>query len=376
MDDSQPVSAAPDAVRGLVLGPRAFWGVFTAAWICYALLFFTSVGMSGESWRAAAVGALLSTLAPALPAIVLARRRGTLLRPDLTWPAFIGRRALEGLLYVATSVMLAASFFWIAPIEPMGEIDYSSGMMLVAWSLNALFFFVVLTAFLMWTESMERMQGVRALAAREAVLRAEAEAKALRAQFNPHFVFNTLHSLMLLVRAEPDTAEKAIEDVAELIRYASTLQRQEIDQVPLAKELEFARRYLSLEKLRLAERLEVDWAIEEGLDDALVPAFALQTLLENSIKHGISTRSRGGRVRIGAARDGTSLRLTVDDDGAGADPVRVSVDGGSGLRLLSGRLETVYGADAALAWRTEPGDGFTAEVCLPLRRVAESGADR
>lgn len=208
----------------------------------------------------------------------------------------------------------------------------------------------------------------------EAVLRAKAEAKALRAQFNPHFVFNTLHSLMLLVRADPETAERAIEDVAELIRYASTLQRRGVDQVPLSKELEFARRYVALEKLRLADRLRVEWIVEDGLDDAVVPAFSLQTLLENAIKHGISPRPRGGCVRIRAAQRNGGLLLAVEDDGAGSDPGVVGTADGRGLHLLEQRIAAVYGGDAALSWKTALDEGFTATVRLPLRRARGSSS--
>ena len=201
------------------------------------------------------------------------------------------------------------------------------------------------------------------------MLRAEAEAKAIRAQFNPHFVFNTLHSLMLLVRKDPETAEQAIEDVAGLIRYASTLQRREIDQVSLGKELEFAQRYVSLEQLRLADRLDVRWTVDPDSRDVLVPAFALQTLVENAIKHGIAPKPEGGTLSVEAELQPGRLRLAVADDGMGAEPSAVLGNGGSGLELLRRRLRSVYGGTARLDWDATPGAGFTARLTLPLRRA-------
>ena len=156
--------------------------------------------------------------------------------------------------------------------------------------MSGLFFYALLAGFLMWSESIVRVNESHAMLAREAMLRAEAESKALRAQFNPHFVFNTLHSLMLLVRAEPDAAERAIEDVAALIRYASVLQRKGVDAVALETEVDIARRYAALEKLRLQERLTVVWDIPDELGRCAIPAFSIQSLLENAVKHGISPR--------------------------------------------------------------------------------------
>ncbi len=242
-----------------------------------------------------------------------------------------------------------------------------------AFVTNALFLYIILLAFLVWVESMQRVQESRELIAREAVLRAEAESQALRAQFNPHFVFNTLHSLMLLVRAEPETAERAIEDVAGMIRYASTLQRQEVDQVALAKELEFTRRYLSLERLRFPDRLEVAWTVDEDLHHALVPAFSLQTLVENAVKHGISPKPEGGRIEVRVSgEEGSRLRVVVADDGVGARPNSLGANGGTGLRLLGRRLQSTYGSDASLDWATSPGEGFAVTLRLPIRRDADA----
>ena len=224
---------------------------------------------------------------------------------------------------------------------------------------------------MMWSESLHRVEESRALAARESMLRAEAEAKAVRAQFNPHFVFNTLHSLMLLVRADPTAAERAIEDVASLIRYASILERRDQDVVPLGEELEIARRYIGLEALRLSDRLRVEWDVDEELERTAVPPFSLQTLLENAIKHGISPKEEGGAIQVGIRRHRDFLAISVDDDGMGSEPESVQKAEGKGLHLLERRVSTLFGDTASLTWKTSPGKGFSALLRLPISEARE-----
>jgi len=216
------------------------------------------------------------------------------------------------------------------------------------------------------------------MVAQAGMLRAEAEAKALRAQFSPHFIFNVLHSMIQLVRGDPDAAERSIEDMASLIRYGSLLQKRSSDTVPLAVEIAVAKRYLALEQIRLGDRLRATLDVEDGMSDVAVPALTLQTLLENAVKHGISPRPEGGSLHLSVHGEGDGVVLTVQDDGAGADAAALADDAGSGLKLLSRRLRNIYGPDtdtgepnASLEWKTAPGAGFTATVRLP-RREAEA----
>jgi sensor histidine kinase YesM len=246
--------------------------------------------------------------------------------------------------------------------------DVSPPLLFVYRMLSTTFVYMMFLGCLMWAESMHRVRAGEAAIARAAVLRAEAEARAIRAQFNPHFVFNTLHSLMLLVRADPAGAERAIEDVATLIRYASIIQRRDIDAVPLAKELEVARRYLALERLRLQDRLTVEWVVDVDPGAVTVPAFSLQTLVENAIKHGLEAKSEGGCVRIELTAASDVLTIRVSDDGAGADASSIHPMPGHGLALLRSRLASRYGENGRLDWTTAPGQGFSATVTLPMER--------
>jgi hypothetical protein len=308
----------------------------------------------------------ISVLPPALFATLVASRRRDLLKPEWNiwrsvWVHFgigVGYAVLSSTATIGLTLALGAFETVFA-----GE---SPAVAVIFFSFYYFLIYAVLAGFMMWSESLHRVEESRELAARESILRAEAEAKAVRAQFNPHFVFNTLHSLMLLVRADPSAAEKAIEDVASLIRYASVLERRDQDVVPLGEELEIARRYIGLESLRLSDRLRMKWAVDDGLDGVGVPPFCLQTLLENAIKHGISPKEEGGTIHVGIQRDSDHLGISIADDGVGAEPENVRRAEGKGLQLLQRRIATLFGDTASLTWETQAGRGFSALLRLPV----------
>lgn len=348
---------------------RGFWWIFGVAWAGYVGLVATVATTVEGAPLNAVLLPLLATTAPqmALSALIGLRRR-SLLRPEWPLARTVALHAAVGLGFAVVSGTLGTLCFRLVrgstELRDTAELfDYG----VVGQSVQGLFMYIMFAGFMMWSESVRRFHEGREALAREAMLRAQAEAKAIRAQFNPHFVFNTLHSLMLLVRADPAAAERAIEDVGELIRYASTLQRREVDHVPLFKELEVVRRYLALERLRLDQRLHVVWDVEEGLDDHSVPAFGIQTLVENAIKHGLEPAAEGGTITVCVERDGTGLRVTVSDDGAGADgpAAQGQATPGHGLDLLSRRLAALHGADASLRWGAVDGGGFSATVRVP-----------
>jgi sensor histidine kinase YesM len=192
----------------------------------------------------------------------------------------------------------------------------------------------------------------------------QAELKALRAQVNPHFLFNTLHSLLILVRRDPRAAEDALEQFGDLMRYALRVQQGAGDEVLLAEEWTFTQDYLALEKLRLGDRLRLHTDIDEAALSHAVPSFSLQPLLENAIGHAIAPRASGGNLWIRAVVDTGRLSLEVRDDGPGADAAAIEASSGTGLRLLRRRLAALYGDGAALTTRIDDG-GFTVTLELP-----------
>ncbi len=365
----QQLQANP-GLRAHPVSDRGFWLTFAAGWLAYMGL-FVSVGTLTEgmslTWALAVAG--MNAGPPAVLAVLVAARRRVLLRPERT----LGRTSLvlvlTGLAYALATSLVVTAIAAVFDFEEAAVAQASLAAAIFYRMVAAGFLYAVLAGFLMWSESLRRVHESRSMAAREAELRARAEANALRAQFNPHFVFNTLHSLMLLVRADPAAAERAIEDVATLIRYASIVQRSGVDTVPLTKEVEVARRYVALEKLRLEDRLAVSWQVEVDAASHAVPSFALQTLIENAIKHGIEPCPAGGEVSVTLRESGGVLMIEVADDGAGAHVAGV-LKKGHGLFLLSARLESIYGSAASLEWQTEPGGGFHATVRVPAAAPA------
>lgn len=138
----------------------------------------------------------------------------------------------------------------------------------------------------------------------------EARLQALTARIRPHFLFNSLNAVLSLIRTEPRRAETALEELAELFR---ALMRDHRELLPLADEIALSRQYLDLEKLRLGERLHVEWEVVDVPDDLKVPPLMLQPLLENAVYHGIEPSGEDGTVRIRFARSGDELHIDLSN---------------------------------------------------------------
>jgi len=193
---------------------------------------------------------------------------------------------------------------------------------------------------------------------------AQAELRALRAQINPHFLFNTLNTIAWLVRRDPAAAEDTVTRLAELFRY--TLTGSERGVAPLREELDFLRHYLAIEHLRFGERLRVEEQIEPGLESVAVPSLLLQPLVENAVRYAVGSRPEGARVRIAARRDGDRVVLEVEDDGPGLDGVTGRGGAGFGLHSVRERLRAA-GPPHALEVRSEPGGGTHMIITLPYQ---------
>jgi two-component system sensor histidine kinase AlgZ len=139
---------------------------------------------------------------------------------------------------------------------------------------------------------------------------AQSRVRALQARIRPHFLFNSMNTIASLTRSDPRLAEQAIADLSDLFRASL---REHRERIPLAHEIEIARAYERVERLRLGDRLRVDWQVEGLPMDAEVPALILQPLLENAVYHGIEPLERGGTIRIAGRRDGRNAVLTIDN---------------------------------------------------------------
>jgi signal transduction histidine kinase len=214
-------------------------------------------------------------------------------------------------------------------------------------------------------QAARRLRDEERRAARSEALRIDAELRALRAQLDPHFLFNTLHSITALVRIDPADGERALEQFGTLLRYVLDVNRNRSEEVPLEEELGFVRTYLALERLRLGDRLRVVEEIDPDALECLVLGFSLQPLVENAIRHGIAPRAGDGTLRIAADIVGDQLVLEVADDGAGADGARVAEASGVGLSAVRQRLETRWGTGARMEIVTAPHNGFLVRLTVP-----------
>jgi sensor histidine kinase YesM len=201
-------------------------------------------------------------------------------------------------------------------------------------------------------------------------LAATAQLAALRAQINPHFLFNSLNSIAQLIHADPDKAEVCVERLAEIFRYI--LHRADRDFVPLAEELQMTSAYLDIERARFDDRLRVETRVDPQSLHRLIPNLILQPLVENAVKHGLSRKLGPGTVSIDASMQGDLLTLTVGDDGPGMSaPMLGQVwERGVGLRNLRDRLERLYGPEHAPVIESAPGQGTMIRLSLPARVAA------
>ena len=195
-------------------------------------------------------------------------------------------------------------------------------------------------------------------------LAVSAQLAALRAQINPHFLFNSLNSIAQLIVSDPVKAEACVERLGEIYRYL--LHRAHADFVPLAEELSVAESYLEIERARFGDALMVEEKIDVRARGLLLPSLILQPLVENAVKHGISPKVGGGRVTIEAHVFDGDLRLAVRDTGVGVRDEHSIFEHGVGLRNVRDRLLRLYGADYAPQVVSRPGDGTTVTLRIPL----------
>ena len=189
----------------------------------------------------------------------------------------------------------------------------------------------------------------------------EAKLQALKMQLHPHFLFNTLQTISALIPRDPRRAEELIEKLGALLRTALELGDRPL--IALDEELAFVERYLDIQQARLGERLRVRWEVDPDTRDKKVPAFVLQPLVENAIKHGIAPRPEPGAVAVGASLKENKLLLWVRDDGPGLNG---KPQEGHGLRTLKERLRTLYGPEAKLELLNGTKGGLLARIEIPL----------
>lgn len=307
-------------------------------------------------------------LAALTPIVIVLARRVPLRRDRIGRVIVI--HAIGALLLCVGWASLGILFGWLLDTYPwqrhFGR-DYLSWIMTsVPWSVVMYFSFLGCAyAFTYFAEARER----EAQQARLSAQLAEARLGALRMQLNPHFLFNSLNALAVLVRDQKtQDASRMLELLGAVLR--QVLQGQKRHDVPLSDELRFIEQYLAIEQVRFSDRLRLVWSIDPSVRDALVPEFILQPLVENAVRHGIAKRSEAGTIELSASAVGDRLVLTVRDDGPGYREEQT--EAGVGLANVRARLETLFGLDGRLELRRAETGGTIARVEMPLRRSSDA----
>jgi two-component system LytT family sensor kinase len=199
---------------------------------------------------------------------------------------------------------------------------------------------------------------------------AQSRLQVLKFQLQPHFLFNTLNTISELIYRDPESAERMITDLSDLLRLS--LEKLEVQEVSLQQELDFLNKYVEIEQIRFHDRLKIEMNVAPETLDAQVPNMILQPLVENAIKHGISPLSQGGTIKVGAERRNGSLLLSVSDNGVGLTNLDISaIPEGVGLKNTKSRLRHLYGEKHKFEIHPEK-KGLTLNLTIPYKNYNEN----
>lgn len=338
-----------------------YWSTQVVGWGSYVGLFalwnYFNATLSGRSIKVLVMVFIIGILVSHLfrNAIV---RRGWLDRPIGYLPPRLAMGALlNGVLATLTEGLIVDLFFPdhlpLLTGEPLVLFNH-----LVNWVVLLLLWALAYLTYHYFAKN--RREEIRNL--RLETADRENQLMNLRAQINPHFMFNALTGIRALIDEDPERAKRSITQLSAILRNAMTTVKRKV--VPLGEEIDIVRAYLALEQMRFEERLRVHFDIGEGLDREPVPPMLLQTLVENAVRHGIGKLTAGGDLHIVAQREGDGIDLVVRNSGSYRPGV---VNGtGIGLRNTRKRLNMLYGGLAALEIADRDGEVIT-RVHLPLR---------
>ena len=394
---------------------RVRWAWVWLAWLAVALVFATQnvagalasgvpVDWGWAVWHEAIYWAVWGALTP----LILGCARRHRLGPDAglrAWSAHVGLALLIAPLHIAAAYAihgLSLVAIGSVPLSGLGGWlgERRAGFLVIA--LTGLWKYAVVVGlyyafdyYRRWRREEEQSSALALRAARLEGRLARSKLAALRSRLRPHFLFNTLNSIAVLVREAPEEAEATIRRLSDLLR--QTLEHEEVEEVPLERELAFVERYLEIQRTRYEDRLRVETDVDRDALDAPVPFLVLQPLVENAIRHGVDRRPRGGSIRILARRRGGRLELRVEDGPAGpatAETARAAEataaadaegpaaegssgdGGGTGLRDLRARLEQLYGDAARFEAGPRPDGGFAVRIELPVGSPSERASRR
>ena len=331
--------AVPDSFGSLIV--RAIWTISGATLVIF-LIFLATDHLRLSRIGSQIVGMFVYSSVIAIPSIFLLNWIGQ--RYSVKFPRAIRLVHAVTLVCTATIGTFAGDLLLqLAGIIPGGDYWPELWSSLPISIVIALMFGLSITTFetlrfkLQATELALRTQQVEQERAYK--LLAEAQLSSLESRIHPHFLFNTLNSIAALIPSNPQLAEDTVGKLASLLRFS--LNAQPTGLVSLSQELKIVRDYLEIEKTRFGPRIRYAIAVPESLGDIKVPPLALQSLVENVVKHVVSKRTQGASIQITAAQEASRIHLEVRDDGPGfaLDAIRPE----HGLGNLAARLELLFG---------------------------------
>jgi two-component system LytT family sensor kinase len=298
-------------------------------------------------------------------------------RFPLTGPRFVTHIAIHTIIallmaplasvteYFLSGGLLRLIFRIIDPGAPLLLPTFTGSVLSMSFTGVLTYWLVVglYQSFHFYQAAMER----QTIAAQLETQLSHAELENLKSQLHPHFLFNSLHTIGVLMQEDVDAASHLLVSLGDLLRMA--LERRE-NEITLQSELEFVGKYLEIEQTRFHDRLKVHMNVPPELLGVYVPSLALQPLVENAIKHGISVDSAAGRLEIAAQRHNGRVWLSVRDDGPGPAPGS-RVRFGVGLTNVQSRLKQLYGDESSLELIRGDGRGCEAIITIPLRSSHE-----
>lgn len=363
---------------------RIGWLRIAAIWSVIAIFDATRtvVSMRAEgmhhAWTKLFFGLILSWVpwAFATPLIALLGRRYPQTRLKPSWGSLIHLAACLLIGLVASLSTVAFDLFF-NPFAESGPLPAFLPLVVRYFDSALLLFLLLYAAILACTQMLDSSRHLARQQIETAQLNeqlSKAQLNALQRQIEPHFLFNTLNSIAGLVRQNRnDDAVNMLAGLSEFLREA--LRDSGKQRVSLASEMAFVQKYLDIQKVRFADRLQLSVLVPDDLLEAQVPRFTLQPVVENAFKHGISQRALGGAIRIAASRSRNTLMLSVYNDGprlrTAVEAAASSDDAGTGIANLRTRLQALYGDTFRLDIHDdmhdgEPG-GVEVSISLPFQ---------
>jgi two-component system LytT family sensor kinase len=363
-----------DALRTRPEPPQWFW--IAAIWSAVGLfdatqnIFVMRAEGMHHAWAHLFATLLLSWLpwAVATPLVLRLGRRDPVAqwRRFSTWGTHIVACAAIGLASAAWTALLEALLNpWAKSSDPdpfahLWLDKFYNGLL----AYLILYGTIVLVGYML--DSRERLALQQTEAARLNAELSKAQLNALRRQIEPHFLFNTLNAIAGLVRERKnDVAVSMIAGLSDFLR--RVVEDSNRQQVPLEEELEFAQKYLDIQKMRFAERLQVSVDVPRELFPAQVPSLILQPMVENAVKHGIAKRVQGGAIRIVALRSKARLTLSVYNDGPRLPAGWEKTRSGVGISNIRTRLQSLYGDEFKLSMKNQDPGGVEVSVSVPFK---------